>query len=240
MVFWDKVKKLFRREQVSVEDIKKLTGEASEEKEETSVVEHTTNNTELSELLNSISINLEYLALDRLQSESETISSYVKALLKDLSAYQDFKNEKNKVEDAIRGIGGKIRVIAVHCLELKNLLGNLEEHYYNPILDVLKKVNEKLNKEEMTKLISKIEADLDLVKELDAQITRIGGYDALFNSAKNPQYKDEIEKEVTKRMIHGELNGLLDTILVATTDRYLGLKNKIEKSNPLEYAKKFL
>lgn len=241
MKILDKITKLFRKEKVSVEDVKKVTGETSEEKkEEITAFNNAVDRSELLDVLNSVSVDLDYLAIDRIQSESETIGSYVKALIKDMAAYQDLKEDNNKIEEAVRGIGGKIRVIAVHSLELKNLLANLEEHYFNPLLEALRKVNEKLNNEGMAKLILSVENDLNLVKALDTQITRVAGYDSLFNSAKNPDYKAEIEKEVSKRIIHGELNELLDTILVAVTDRSLSVKARIERNSPLEAAKKFL
>lgn len=247
MGFLDKIKNLFRKnENVSVDDVKKVTGEVTGEKEETLIEEkksefdQSVEKSELFDVLNSVNIDITYLALDRIENEADTVANYVKGLIKDLGTYNDFKDDKQKMEVAVRGIGGKIKQIAIHGLELKNLLANLEDHYYEPAIETLKKVNEKVNKEEIAKLIENTENDLKLAQELDSQITKVVGYDGLFNPDKNSKYKEEIDKEAIKRIVHGDLQALLDKLLNLIVNRSLGIKSKIEKENPLEKAKKFL
>ena len=179
MSFLNKIKSWFVKEEPTEEEKKNL----EENQEEFSATK--LENQELLQILDSAKIDINDLALDKIESEAETISSYCKGLIKDLSLHQDYKNEKEKLENVIKAIGGKIKVINNHGLELKNLLANLEDHYYVPIIGILKKLNEKANKDEIQKLIDKLDKDLQLVKELDITLTKVVGYNDLFNPDKN-------------------------------------------------------
>ena len=258
MGFLDKIKILFKKEKFLVKSVSVAPSEETKEeiqleKTEDPIQEQnqseeiqkleteiTTNKEKLLEILNAIKINMDDLALDKMQGEAETISSYVKGLIKDLSSHQDFLNEKDRLEQIIKSIGGKIKVITNHSLELKNLLASLEDHYHTPIIQVLKNVNEESNKEEIQKLITDLENDLNLVKTLETDLTKVIGYNELFNPDKNPQYKDDIEKEAKKRIVHGDLNKLIGGLLNVIIDRSLSVKTKIEKINPIESAKKLI
>ena len=246
----NKLKNLFKKKEFPVKSVSEVpTEEVSETreesvqeaevKEEKSILTQEERN-EIFEILNSVNINIENLALDKIQSESEAISSYVKGLIKDLSTHQDFKDEKEKREQAINSIGKKIKLINQHGLELKNLLANLEDHYYVPVISSIKKVKEKIKNENLQKLINDLEYDLGLVALLDSHVTKVIGYDELFNPYKNPKFKDEIEKEAEKRVINGDLNDLLSKILTAVTDRSISVKSKIEKVNPIEMTKSLI
>ncbi len=195
---------------------------------------------ELLDILNIASVDKASLGLDKISSEAETISNYCKGLIKDLGNYQDLKDEKDKIEPVIKAIGGKIKVINNHSLELKNLLANLEDHYYNILIEALAKVNEKVKKDGIDMIINDLKKDLELVKKLDAQLTNVIGYNDLFNIDKNPEYKSEIEKEAMKRVIHGDLNRLLDGLLNIVVDRSLGIKAKIDRSNPIDATKSLI
>ncbi len=230
----EKVKKLFKKKEV-IENNEEAKDKPSPEIE---IKENKLDNAEILQILDSVKIDKNELALDRIESEAETISSYTKTLIKDLGTYQDFKEEKDKVEAAIRGISGKIKVVAIHCLELKNLLVSLEDHYYNPLIEAFKKVNEKAYKPEVDKLIQDLEIYSNLIKELGNDLTKVGGYDQLFNPEKNPHFRDEIEKEIAKRIVHGDLNDLLNKILTTISSKTLGIKVKIDKTYPLEEAKR--
>ena len=190
--------------------------------------------------LNAAVVDKKDLGLDKIFSEAETISSYCKALIKDLGNYQDLKNDKDKIESVIKAIGGKIKVINNHGLELKNLLATLEDRYYQPSIKALTKVNEKLKKDGVELIINDLKKDLELVKKLDTELTKVIGYNDLFNPDKNVEYKLEIEKETMKRMVHGDLNQLLDVLLNTVIDRSLGIKAKIERSNPIDVVKSWV
>lgn len=249
MGLFNKIKSLFEEKKVSVDQVNQVLGvetpiqeekpEVSEEQKE-EFEEIKLEKQELFQLLDSVKINPDSLALDRIESESETLSSYCKGLIKDLGNYHDFKNEKEKQELAIKSISGKIKVINNHGLELKNLLATLEDHYYTPIIEVLKRVYEKSEKDELKKLIESLEKDLNLVKELDSQITKVISYHELFSQEKNPKYKEEIEKEVIKRIIHEDLNDLLSKILMTIVDKSISIKVKIQRTNPLQKAKRLI
>ena len=264
MTFLDKIKKLFQRKEFPVKNVNVAPSEykVDEKKPEKTlkksagrknklIKEHTADELKkpeskpykadtLLEILDSVKINNNDFALEKIQGEAETISSYVKGLIKDLVLHQDFKNEKDKQEQIINSIGKKIKLINNHGMELKNLLANLEDHYYNPLINTLKKVNEKAKKDEIKKLVDNLELDLNLVKILDTNITKVIGYNELFNPEKNPDHKDEIEREAVKRVVHGDLNELLNKILTAIVDRSIGIKAKIEKVNYIETAKGFI
>ena len=140
MGFLDKIKNLFSEQEFPVKSVRKAPEESKEEiKTEEVAEEHTQEKNvaeqdkpivefnpqekqELLDILDSAKVDINNLALDKIQSESETISNYVKVLIKDLGLHQDFKNEKEKQEDVIKAIGSKVRLINNHGLELKNLL----------------------------------------------------------------------------------------------------------------------
>lgn len=245
MNFLEKLKGIFKKGEfpvktVSIAPVEKtdednLKVNQQEDAEEQHKEELQDNKDELLEILNEININKEELALDKIQGEAETINTYVKGLIKDLTVHQDFKHDKEKTEQVIKSIGSKIKLITNHGLELKNLLANLEDHYYRPLIDQIKKLNEKLNKEEVQKIINDLENDLNLVRILDTQMTKVIGYNELFNQDKNLKYKEEIEKEAVKRVVHGDLNELTGKILATITDRSISIKSKIEK---LDYITK--
>ncbi|MBI2148445.1 hypothetical protein HYU23_02100 [Candidatus Woesearchaeota archaeon] len=249
MAFLDTIKNWFKKKNNSFvktvnippsEENKTETVEASEQKEhvqEEKIEVPSYNKEELIGILDSYKIDNKDFALEKIQSEAETIHTYVKGLVKDLNSYQDFKNEKEKIEHVIKSIGSKIKLITNHGLELKNLIANLENHYYEPLIDNIRKVNEKAKKEEIKNLISDLEHDKNLMKTLDTQITKVVGYNELFNPDKNPKFKEDIEKEATKRVVHGDLNDLLNRILEAVTDRVISAKSKIEKIDYIKIIK---
>ncbi len=242
MGFLDKIKRLFTEEQIPLEKVSEVVGEKIVDSDniQFSNASLISSNNEMLEMLNSFKIDFSSLALDRIESEAETLNNYIKGLIKDLSSYEDFKHEKDRIKTIISAIGGKIKAISNHGLELKNLLASLEDHYYVPILDLLKKANKKKNSLDITKIISDLENDLKLVRGLDTSLTKVIAYHKLFNPEKNDKHSEAIEKEAAKRIIHGDLNALVDDLLVVVVNKSLGIKNKIENNNPLEKAKQFV
>lgn len=238
MGFLDKLKDLLKKKEDAGEEkvnevLEESDGSAKEEKQ--SEFDNAVDKSRLFEILNSANVNFNELALDKIQGEADTIASYVRSLLKDLDVYSD----KNR-DMAIKAIGGKIKHITIHSLELKNLLASLEDRYYVPVIETLKKVNEEAKSKDVSDMIEGLEKDRGLVAALDSSITRVVGYNGLFNPEKNQKYAEEIEKEAKKRLVHGHLSELLDAILAAVTDRVSSVKTRIEKQNPLESAKRFI
>ncbi len=259
MSFFDKIKNLFKNKDFPVKSVTTAPQEKQEDSENEQIKEDSNNNEtnleetheevqevekykeynkeEALEILDSIKIDIDSLALEKIQSEAETLNSYAKMLIKDISNYQDFKDEKDKVEAAIKGIAGKIKVINNHGLELKNLLANLENHYYSILIKGFKKLYEKTENDDVQKVINDIEKDLQIIKNLDTKITKVIGYNELFNPEKNPEYKKEIEKEAVKRIIHGDLNELISNMLFGVIHTSLSAKSKIEKFDYVEIIK---
>ncbi|GEM_PF-2430928 len=247
MSFLDKFKELFKSKDIPFEKINEIVKDPPSKKDDESLEEETITedqieiNTfhreEILEIINNVKLDLNDLALDRMEGEAETINSYLKGLIKDLNNYQSVKQDKQKTEAIISSIGGKIKLITLHGLELKNLLASLEDHYYVPLLETLKKVYLKLSREEIRIMSENLEKELSLVKDLESQITRVIGYNDLFNPDKNPKHKEEIEKEAIKRIVHGDLNDLVDKLLNIIVDKSRGIKASIEKSSYLSKVK---
>ncbi|HLC58756.1 MAG TPA: hypothetical protein VJI68_02750 [Candidatus Nanoarchaeia archaeon] len=247
MGFFDKIKSIFKgNENLSSQDIKKINSGNStgtyidDEKPLFEEAKPNDKNKEALEILDSVKIDKENLALDRIENEGETVYNYAKSVIKDLSKYDNLKNKKDQVKEALNAIKGKFKHINIHSLELKNLLANLEDHYYVVVIDILKKVNDKVNNDEISKVIDDVENDLELVKQLDSQLTKVIAYNDLFNPEKNKDYESAIEREAEKRLIHGDLNDLIDRILITVVNKSIGIKNKIERNNPLEQVKQFI
>ncbi len=249
MVFFDKIKKLFRaNEKISPEKVKEVLGEKPlKTKEELSGeinggadLKSAAEKSELLDILDSVKINYEYLGFEKMQGEAEAIANYVRSLLQDLDKFQPHIKDKKQIENIIEAIGRKIKLIAMHGLALKNLLAILEDHYYAPVAEALKKVNEKINKKEIHNIIDNVEKQRRLVATMESSLTNVAGYDELFNPERNPEYKKDIEKEARERLIHGHLNELLDSILLTATDKTLNIKSQIKGFNPIDEARRLI
>ncbi len=247
MAFFEKIKELFKtNSEISPEKVKEVLSEnAPASKEERTPKTETdlksaVEKSELLDILDSVKIDYEYLALGKMQSESETIANYTRNLLQDLDKFQPYPKDKVNIDKIIEAIGRKMKLIARHGLSLKNLLAALEDHYYAPIAEALNKVNGKLNKKEIQDIIDKIEKQRHLITAMDSSLTKVVGYDNLFNPERNPEYRKEIEKEAKQRLIHGHLNELLDNILLTATDKTLNIKSQIEGFNPIHEARRFV
>ncbi|HLC85672.1 MAG TPA: hypothetical protein VJG30_00075 [Candidatus Nanoarchaeia archaeon] len=197
-------------------------------------------NQEILDKINALNIDHKDLALDKIEGEAETINSYLKGLIKDITRYADLMDNKEKQVLIVNAISGKIKVITQHSLELKNLIAHLEERYYEHVLGQLKYINEKTNKEELRNIIEEFEREREIVRSLDIKITRIIAYDELFNPEKNKEYEGEIKKEVTKREIHTNINELTSHLLNEVITKGMSLKSRIEKRNISDKVKRIL
>ena len=186
-----------------------------------------------------LNVDFKDLALSRIESESETINSYLKELIKDIMRYSDLMDNKERQRLTVKAISGKIRVITQHSLELKNLLAHLEERYYNYLISVLKDIN-KANIEDIKKLVDDLEKEKEIIVNLDTKITRITAYDYLFNPEKNSEYEGEIKKEVERREIHTNINDITSHLLSEVIAKGRSLKSKIERRNIAETVKKII
>ncbi len=185
-------------------------------------------------LLGNIKIDLEDLALKKLESESETVNTYLKMLMKDISAYQNNKNDKIKQDLNGKSISTKVKKITMHSLEIKNLLSIIETHYFEVLLAPLKKINEKYKNDKLNEFIKPLENNFELIKKIETQLTKIIAYDELLNPEKNKNFNMAIESEVTKGKVHHDISELY-SILSQSLSKTLGIKSSIEKSKILEY-----
>ena len=219
MGFWSR---LFGKKDVKVELPKE------EVKEKVKTVED-----EIKEKLDSIDLDINGLALDKIRSESETINSYLKGLMQDINRYSNLMEKKEMQKMLIKSITGKIKVITQHSLELKNLLAHVEQRYYDYLLENFKEINNKKENEELKNIIKELENDRELIKSLDTKLTRIIYYDDIFNPDKNKEYEGNIHKEVEKMEIHTNINDLTTNLLNGILDKVNGIINKIQKKDYL-------
>src|SRR3989344_2630214 len=111
--------------------------------------------------LNSIKIDKQTLMLEKIDQESETIKRYLDELTSDLV--------KNKSE-IYNLISTKIRKITIHGLELRNLLTSLETHYFEPLIDILKRLQERVHRLEIDTIIHELEQDYEIIIGLEKQL----------------------------------------------------------------------
>src|SRR3989344_681693 len=223
MGFWNS---LFGKKEVKVELPKE------EEKELLPSVDK-----EINERLDSIDLDIESLALDKIRSEAEAISSYLKGLMQDINKYSNLMDKKEMQKQIIKSITGKIKVITQHSLELKNLIAHVEQRYHDYLLENFKWVNEKKENEDIKNLIKELEEDKETIKALDTKLTRILYYDEIFNPDKNKEYEGNIHKEVEKMEIHTNINDLTTHLLNGVLDKVNGIISRIQKKDYLGLVK---
>jgi hypothetical protein len=231
MNLFSKLKEMFKKKSSEQKEEPKIEGIKNEVVQEES---------DFSLLLENLKIDKDNLALDRLLSIGETINAYSRGLIKNISVYKESKADPSMMQEMQHSISGKVRLITVNALELKNLVGNLEDHYYSPILNGLTQIEEKKSKKEIKEIFEENKKDMESMKRLDSELTKIIGYDELFNHNKNPKFKDEIDKEIEKRLFHNDLNNLIKTIVELITNRANSLVVKIEREDIHAKVRKLL
>ncbi|MFA4887554.1 MAG: hypothetical protein WC595_05040 [Candidatus Nanoarchaeia archaeon] len=167
-------------------------------------------------------IKREDLRLAEIERLTITITTYINNTIKQIGRYLAAKDEK-KIE-LEKTVVTLIKTTTISALELKNLLGHLETHYYAPVLAYL----EKKEKEAAPKK-EHLQKDLEKIKDADAHLMKYIGYETLFNPEKNPNASQELKKEAEAdlqdnlRTIHDALNILFD--------KKEGVLTKIHKHN---------
>jgi len=190
-------------------------------------------------ILGDIKIDKDKLALSKLESETETVNSYLKGLMRDISSYQENKNDKGKQEIYGKSLSTKIKKIVLHSLEIKNFLEIIEKNYYIILLEPFKKINLEHKDEKLKKTIESLERELEQVKKLEIQLTKVIAYDELLNPDKNKNYMMAIESEVSTGRVHNEISELY-SILSQSLSKTQGVKAKIEKSNIIKLVQEMI
>ena len=159
--------------------------------------------------------------------------------MRDISSYQENKNDKGKQEIYGKSLSTKIKKIVLHSLEIKNFLEIIEKNYYIILLEPFKKINLEHKDEKLKKTIESLERELEQVKKLEIQLTKVIAYDELLNPDKNKNYMMAIESEVSTGRVHNEISELY-SILSQSLSKTQGVKAKIEKSNIIKLVQEMI
>ncbi len=219
MGFIDFIRFLFKGE----EKLKQEIAESSEDKEEngTGVSQENVDIRNTQTPLDSIKIDKEALALHKVLSEAETINSYLKSVIKEISFYENNIHDKEKRTLAANGISAKMKHVVIHGFELKNLLGIIEEQYYDILINSLK------DKPELSNTTDELENDKAKVIDLESELAKLVIYDSKLNSEKNPEYLNAVDEEVKNRNLLNDINNLISKLLAVVIDRNNSLIAKI-------------
>jgi len=163
-------------------------------------------------LLESYSIEESELELDKIQSISEGIVSYVDALIKDVA-----KITKIKDEAELAFVFTKVKKVSENALELNNLLEQLVSYYYDPIIKILEQVNEKKGVALFLEVMNRSKSNIDKLTQL---LNSFIVYDDLLNPEKrvieeigkefeNKKFKDDFVKSLV------EVRELIDQIILS-------------------------
>ena len=254
MGFKDFVKFLFtgKSDEINQEQLKETTEEIPEtiqEEEQVSIKENeeisepkkitTYNKQEVDSILNSITIDKESLSLKKLESEAETLNSYLKGLVKDIANYEGNLDDKDKKSAAANGISAKMKHIILRGLELKNMVAMVEDQYYEELISQLKKLHEKVQKEKIKEIIGELEKDHESLRELENELGKLVVYDYKLNSERNVDYLNAIDEAVKNKTLSEDVNSLISKLL-AITDKTAGLRNKIERNNIIEKVRNLI
>ncbi|MBS3174381.1 hypothetical protein J4440_00700 [Candidatus Woesearchaeota archaeon] len=171
-------------------------------------------------ILNSIHIDKEVLAFDRIVIETKELNSILKDLMYSINSYEN----KKELNDEI---SLKIKNATMHGLELKNLLGILEEQYYNLLINNLKKM-----KKDVKSLIGNLESDKNRFIDLETELAKLVVYDYRLNSERNLNYEHEIKEEIKNNDLRNDIEKLNEMLIIIPE-----LGEKIEHEDIIEDAR---
>ncbi len=186
----------------------------------------TTSEPPLKNILSSFTLDFEALRLESLESETVTITTYLKGLTKDIGSY--ITSQDIQKEQALRRVIAKTKSIHQHGLELKNLLTNVHKSYYAPALALINQLSEQ-------ELKTQLEEESKNIKELEELLTHFMTHETLFNPEKNQDFQKAIQ-EAQEKGITKEIETLSKTMINVLLDKSNGLKSKI-RANPIELLK---
>ena len=175
---------------------------------------------EVVHLLESYDVERKDLELDKIDSTSETIISYAGGLIKDVSSLSKIKEASE-----LAFVFSKVKRLSENALELNNLLDQLVSYYFDPILEVLKKVDEKKDVKRFIKRLEKQKVSLeDLAKALNSFIVYYGVLD--------PDKRDveEIKMEFNDKKFRSDFLNLLTNVKDDVFDLIIkkDIKNKLD------------
>jgi hypothetical protein len=180
---------------------------------------------EVVRLLESYTIEPEILSLEQIYNTAESIQNYIYNLNKDIETIK--KQEKIGVKYLESSIS-KIKRIVENTLELENQIKQLIEHYHNPILNILKKVNEIKNDDRIENQINKIKENKQKLEELCNLLKSFIIFEGIFENTSDNM--EEIEQNFKSKVLSEDINGKfkdlkkeLNSVIIGQT----GLKESI-------------
>ena len=198
---------------------------------ESEVIEEENPNKDLIEELSQIKYNKQLLMLEKIDLESETIKRHLDGLTKDIDKYLE---SKEKIELHTKNIYSKIRKITVHELEIRNLLTSLEDHYFKPLIDIAYKMQKRLYKAELNLIITGLKKDLEIVIEIEKELSKLIAHNELLNPDKNPEYRKAIEKELSRKTLNVDIKMLSGKILNVVLDKTRNVKLRAEHNDIID------
>ncbi len=203
------------------------------EKEEAQKLHDPYHSAEVRSLLANVPRDMQHLKLEQIERNAETIVNYLRALTKDLSSYANTKDEASH-EKYKQMISTKMKMITQRGLELRNLIGLLESHHYQVLLDLLEKVHAQTQDDFLLSLKKRLLEDLQVEKDVEANLMKIIAYDELLNGEKNPNVGAEIAKVAQTREINQDMNRLVALINTDILDKKDGMLARIRQEKILE------
>ena len=177
--------------------------------------------------------NIPALSLKKILEYADTIVVYLKLLIKQLTDFNAAKDE-SKRQRLAESISITTKYLNLNGLELKTLLGHLERHYYEPLLNSLNQTLSRTPRPEHQQHLTQTQDHLNTVKELDTLLTRLIGYNALLNKERNPTFAKDIQNEVEKQELDKELQALAAKITIALLDKKTSILKAITPE-PLKF-----
>ncbi len=170
----------------------------------------------------------EDIKVDAVRDYAETINRYCQQLKKDIAEPATEKQQ---------AIATRLKQVVTHGLELKNILGQIEEHLLRPTIEALKKVE--THKPELKHLLQQAEEDQQVVIDADAALTRVIDFDTLLNPEHNPNVEQELKHESKRR----ELMHAIDHLMIqlnTLADPRKSIEARLKRHHPLQKAKELL
>ncbi|MBI5391553.1 hypothetical protein HZB00_00975, partial [Candidatus Woesearchaeota archaeon] len=199
-------------------------------------VETESKNTQKSveDLLKEFENRKKHIHINNLRSQGETIINYSQKVKKEIEQllHQHTPNEAGE-----NAIAAKIKQITSHSLEVKNTLALLEDDFYIPLKEMLQKMYELTQKQEVLYLLREIEHDLERIQELETQLMRVISFDAVFNKENNPNFRDDLRSEGKRKEFHQEIDQLVNVMQNEIVDERKNIETRLKKRHPIERIK---
>lgn len=179
---------------------------------------------EVVRLLESYDVKEELESLEKIYNVSESIQNYIQNLNRDLeNIRKEEKANLSKLDSSML----KIRKIVENTLELENQLTQLKEHYHEPIIEILTKVNKIKNDDRITKQIEDLEEHKKKLTEFCEKLKSFLEFQGMFDEEVE---LETLQKEFESKVLYGNLYERFRDLREEITELIIGnngLKSKI-------------